>query len=391
MKTINTGNYEAWLLDHFEGRLSAEEQEQLRAFVLAHPELNIDLSPGPLPVLPEQEELFDHHSLLKDEPDEQEIQVISYLEGDLKEAEKREFEKRLNNDAALSKLVKVFASMQVKAGTESMEKRVLYRDLPTATEEQVLRFTEGLMGAQEEMVFARELETSSGLRDLVKQFGLCELKADETVVFENPERLLKTTKVISLGRKLWLRGAAAAAVLLVAFMVLWNNEPKPSEVATIKQGPVEQPVKQVAPVPEASITPKARQLAQSVAGRPEPIKKKIVQVQEQKTETPAPVQDTADQPEREEEKLIAVIDTAGSEPLAAAPVRKDSTEVITSLEGLVFTEDEEEPTGKRRGFWPVAIRVADQVRKLGVRGIDSEKEDDAYRLTINAVSVEKKF
>ena len=39
---ITRENYEAWLLDHLEGRLSAEEEATLRAFLEEHPELDID-------------------------------------------------------------------------------------------------------------------------------------------------------------------------------------------------------------------------------------------------------------------------------------------------------------------------------------------------------------
>lgn len=40
---INKNNYEAYLIDHFDGNLSPELEEALYAFVLAHPELEINL------------------------------------------------------------------------------------------------------------------------------------------------------------------------------------------------------------------------------------------------------------------------------------------------------------------------------------------------------------
>lgn len=36
---INIANYEAWLLDQLEGRLSAEEEQELLNFLILHPEL----------------------------------------------------------------------------------------------------------------------------------------------------------------------------------------------------------------------------------------------------------------------------------------------------------------------------------------------------------------
>ncbi|MCB0820510.1 MAG: hypothetical protein KDC13_07795, partial [Bacteroidetes bacterium] len=51
MSTINKNNYEAFLLDYFEGCLSSELSAELQQFVLDHPELEIDLGDFDLPVL----------------------------------------------------------------------------------------------------------------------------------------------------------------------------------------------------------------------------------------------------------------------------------------------------------------------------------------------------
>jgi len=43
---INENNYEAWLLDYFEGALDAQQVDELLLFVEEHPELGIDLEDG---------------------------------------------------------------------------------------------------------------------------------------------------------------------------------------------------------------------------------------------------------------------------------------------------------------------------------------------------------
>lgn len=43
MNTINEDNYEAWFLDHLEGRLSAKQAEILAEFLEARPDLRAEL------------------------------------------------------------------------------------------------------------------------------------------------------------------------------------------------------------------------------------------------------------------------------------------------------------------------------------------------------------
>ena len=49
MSRINLDNYEAFLLDHMEGKLNVQDLAELKAFSLLHPELNIDLEQDSLP------------------------------------------------------------------------------------------------------------------------------------------------------------------------------------------------------------------------------------------------------------------------------------------------------------------------------------------------------
>jgi hypothetical protein len=78
-KRIDISNYEAWMLDSMEGRLSNDEELQLQDFLAAHPELNedmelfSDLSLSPVDLtLPNKESLK--------MPEEQELLIISALE-----------------------------------------------------------------------------------------------------------------------------------------------------------------------------------------------------------------------------------------------------------------------------------------------------------------------
>lgn len=82
MSKIDLHNYEAWLLDEAEGRLSQRELAELAAFIDEHPELT-SVAITDLPVLEPETILLDAH-LIKDE----EV-CIDYVEDLLNPAQKK--------------------------------------------------------------------------------------------------------------------------------------------------------------------------------------------------------------------------------------------------------------------------------------------------------------
>src|ERR1043165_339696 len=99
---INVHNYEAFLLDELEGKLSAGQSSALRVFLLAHPELDVDLSGSDFPALaPEPIAFPTPSSLAKDKPSELEIKVISYLEGQMDSETRLVFEKETSGNKHL--------------------------------------------------------------------------------------------------------------------------------------------------------------------------------------------------------------------------------------------------------------------------------------------------
>src|SRR5688572_29585267 len=109
MSGLNLDNYEAYLLDYAEGRLSPEEVAFLREFAHSHPELDIDLEDLVLPQLSQSSEVFENAAqLYKDLPDATDAQVLEYLEGQLDEAQSKAFEDRLLRDAQLRGRLNLF-------------------------------------------------------------------------------------------------------------------------------------------------------------------------------------------------------------------------------------------------------------------------------------------
>lgn len=113
MTTINTQNYEAFLLDYSEGRLNETEVLLLRQFIAAHPTLGSwDELTEELPLLVAETVFFEDKHRLKRIPEFKltstegiesfDLTAINYLEGELSEAEKHKFEQSINSDTRLA-------------------------------------------------------------------------------------------------------------------------------------------------------------------------------------------------------------------------------------------------------------------------------------------------
>jgi hypothetical protein len=102
MNSIQVNNYEAFLLDYMEGNLSEELTLELKAFVVAHPELEIDLDDKDFPVFTKEDIYPDFKKdLLKTENDIPNEDLLNYIEGNLSFTDKLDFETRLSSDAEL--------------------------------------------------------------------------------------------------------------------------------------------------------------------------------------------------------------------------------------------------------------------------------------------------
>ena len=150
MSRINLDNYEAFLLDHMEGKLNVQDLAELKAFSLLHPELNIDLEQDSLPYLSKETENIDFDSdLLKKEELEDE-ELISYLEGTLSLDKKVLFELKLEKDKELQKLLHSYQRTKLKADTELVyeDKELLFAASDAAlVADPLLNYFEGqLMG-----------------------------------------------------------------------------------------------------------------------------------------------------------------------------------------------------------------------------------------------------
>src|SRR5688572_1508165 len=96
MRLLDKHNYEEWLLDLAEGRLSSNELTQLTAFAQAHPELEISFDVYSLPVIEPDGGGFGFKSdLVKTETDDT---LLNYFEGLMTPGEHESFSQLVASD-----------------------------------------------------------------------------------------------------------------------------------------------------------------------------------------------------------------------------------------------------------------------------------------------------
>lgn len=112
MSQINLNNYEAYLLDFSEGKLSDELQLELELFLIQYPELDVNLNDFELVTLDSEKRNFVNKSHLKKSNSDliSETQFINYIENLASEADRRHLEKSCSLNPQLKTELGLYAS-----------------------------------------------------------------------------------------------------------------------------------------------------------------------------------------------------------------------------------------------------------------------------------------
>jgi len=408
MSRINLNNYEAFLLDHLEGKLNVEDLAELKAFSLVHPELNIDLEQDALPYLNKETEKIDFNSdLLKKEEVEDE-ELISYLEGTLSLEKKVLFELKLEKDKVLQKLLHSYQRTKLKADTELVyeDKELLFAASDAAlSADPLLNYFEGQLSTESRIAFEKELKSDRSLSVQLQMLTKTKLKADTTLVYLNKEELKKEAVVLAFFSTRRVVSMAAAILLIFGLIVLFTNLNRDTEkktellanknVSFVKENAVNDATVSTNKVEEVLInantkgisiveqnnafnTKKEKQLLPDSINKKEELEKLIVENKKEETSFPEALKkDTtslAVEIKQEKEQITEPIYTKN----VLLAYEKDDEEAI-SLQ-------EEKP-----GFWKRAARFANQANKLGMKAVNGEEnKGDGFLLSFNSLSIEKK-
>lgn len=346
MSGINEHNYEAYLLDSMEGRLSAEQQIELDTFMALHPELAIDLEGLAEMSFDPQQAVFPHKEDLKKTGADlvSEEQFIGYIEQQLSQEERLHLEEHCAANPALAKELDLYK----------------------------------------------------------KTIAL----ADASVVFEDKETLKRRSKVIFLNFRAASFAAAASVAVLLLLYVLWpaktaglvgNSYAMHDVRKTSGSGNDIVPTTDTQALAKDHISLPEKQRENSPLKHAPAPEKLIAQHQQSTTITPTRTTDVVNPDTLS--KLVNVQDKPKAKELTPPdpkePVLLASTNRKTKVDVITENDGEETAAGqKKSGFWAMAGKTLKGLNKAGVKTVNGEeqsnKDNATYALTLGKLNITHK-
>lgn len=173
MESINLSNYEAFLLDYFEGNLNAAYTAELKRFAALNPELGIDFDGMELPKIQPSELAFDLKiSLKKEHQDFEHEKVISFLEGLLGEIEAEDFENELKSNLELQKLLFKYKQTYLSSelANSKLNKNLFYIQDFFTNQKRIFDYMEGNLTEEEKINFEDKLLENTALQKELKAY-----------------------------------------------------------------------------------------------------------------------------------------------------------------------------------------------------------------------------
>lgn len=134
---IDKDNYESWMLDYLEGRLSGKQLALFEEFLTEHPELREEADGmDKLQLEPSEQFFADKEKLkarmLKQVIEEEELSCFEAVEGTLQHEKKQRFDKRIDSSARLAEKLKQYqeAKLEAPEGILFPNKAALHRTEP---------------------------------------------------------------------------------------------------------------------------------------------------------------------------------------------------------------------------------------------------------------------
>lgn len=410
MSKINSHNYEAFLVDYLDGNLSDVLITELKAFVIANPQLNIDLDDMDLPSFAEEGiEAGFKNDLKKTDTFLEDEELINYLENNLTGAEKKSFEVKLANDVALNNDLKAYKKtilINEPALVFNEKAGLVKTDDDLIVNNTALAYIEGQLGSSEKVQFEAELKINAALQKEVLLFNKIKLEATTSIQFPDKGSLKKETKVIALFSFRKLASMAAAILLLIGLAFVFNYYNSKPIISNQLANSISNNTNKVNDTNDSlslATTENKALIANNVTNATEsksPSKGNSKDLNIAKTNTVVL---------NEKEVLPLSNNTIdnGSKPVIAnntnskvdtsntllANVNNDTPKFSKQNYLIVEVAEEEEAvasTPVKKGFWKRAVTIAKQANKLGLKSLDGEETPDKnYVLSFNSFSVEK--
>lgn len=420
MRTIDLHNYEAFLLDYLDGNLNEDECANLRAFVIAHPELEIDLEDTFLPKIADEPLQADFKTQLKKtEANFCNEDLILFLENTLNDSERKIIELRLLEDKELAAELALLRKTVLRIDEEIVfenKRQLLKTEDEFVLSNRAIAYVENQFSDSEKEVFELEINKSIDLKKEVDLIIKTKLVAEPFLVYPNKEELKREHKVISLFGLRASASMAAAILLLLGLALVFNyylgnfnnagnlakQTGKPTGNSASPKNIEDSPV-----LIEKQVSEKAVSLANSKTTYPKELELKDDSLLERKElvkdlgnlDKEKQFFEESVKQEDVNEKLL--VDTENNQQQVALEERLKDTVIAppTSIGYkqtvlLASANDDEDnfnTNQPKRGFWKRAVKLAKQVNQLGIKSIDgSDHSDKNYSLSFNSFSVEKR-
>lgn len=344
MSAINLNNYEAYLLDFSEGKLSEETQVELEMFLMQHSALGIDLNELALVPLDSEKISFNPKQNLKKTYSDliSENQFIAYIENITDEADKSHIEK----SCALNP--------QLQAELD-LYKHTIYQ-------------------------------------------------ADRSIVFSNKASLKRKPKVIWLNLNASQFAAAACVVIILSAWFFWpvsnnveatiqlaKNDPlnssRPTHLSVLNKTPKSAVNKTVScdNLPLNAVANAAKKPNQKT-------QPKIINTSSNQTVKTSVVENNIASTPIENSNHVLPETATTNQPQPSITATKKITNHI--IEVISESQDElvaENAGKKKKGIWSVAGKALKNLNQLGVKSVNGEEENTknntAYALTLGGLSI----
>lgn len=419
MNKITIHNYEAYLLDYSEGTLTVEDLASLKSFILAHPELEIQLEEEILPSLLEENEAVDFkNSLKKDTIFLEDEALINYLEGNLNPDEQKTVELKLAKDKELAHTFELYKKTLLPVdlnekfeGSENLKKR----DEDFVLTNLLIAFLENQLSPEEHSAVEKELSLDASIKAELELYKKTVLLADKTQIYPDKSELKKKGRVIALfGYRSVASIAAAVALLLALFVVYKAVSPDVTRVSPMAHKDEDHSGSKTVPNATGSfssetdiqktplkINPQAtatkKQLNRGATPKYSKDSISIDPVLNAREKHNLAENETIEKKQEDQNKELK--QDATNSGLASnrdtANINTSDTELSKHTYLLALEEVEEEDATKKsslkEGLWKRAVQLAKQANKMGVKSVDGqENSENNFRLSFNSFSVEKK-
>jgi len=234
MSLINTENYEAFLLDYFEGQLSPELQDELFLFAAAHPELDIQLNSGELTIISDElntqpefkskEKLYKSKENLQNRFDEL---CFLFFEKTASDSEIQELELLKEQFPEFKKEFLIYGKtiLNSEENIKFEGKELLKREFHIAGsfDELAVKSIENTLNQNEQIELNNQLSGNPALQKELKYYRATVLQ-NEIIQFDNKQKLYKQEDKKGVYRLyMGVLSIAASLALLFSIFALFNQ------------------------------------------------------------------------------------------------------------------------------------------------------------------------